>query len=163
MGFPSTYDVYVFFFVSQPLHHHLSNNVCTIFLLKSYQTLDQWENSENNRTNIVFYFSYNVYKENARNFLQFVCAWLEVFLIPRASSAFKICFNLSLSTFFIVFICPKKFHINAQQGFKKPWIPYIGCNYCIWNRLEALKTTLVPLMKNGATSVNMNGKSKIRR
>ena len=94
MLFPPTYDVYVIFLLANP--SILSNNVCSIFLLKSYQTLNQWENSENNRRNIVFCFSYNVYKEIARNFLQFICTWLEYYLIPRASSAIR---------YFSMFLC----------------------------------------------------------
>ena len=85
-----------FFFVSKTLHQHLSNNVGSSFLLKSYQTLNQWENSENNRRNIAFCFSYNVYKENARTFLQFICTWLEMHLIPRESSALR---------YFSLFLC----------------------------------------------------------
>ena len=84
------------FFVSKTLHQHLSNNVGSSFLLKSYQTLNQWENSENNRRNIAFCFSYNVYKENARTFLQFICTWLEMHLIPRESSALR---------YFSLFLC----------------------------------------------------------
>ena len=87
------------FFCSQPLQHHLSHNVCSTFLLKNYQTLNQWKNSENNR-NLVFCFSYNVYKENTKNFLQFFCTWLAIYLIPRASSMLRyfstfLCFNFS--------------------------------------------------------------------
>ena len=62
-----------------------------------------------------------------------------------------------------------KFHINVRQGLKKLlnglldlsccWIiissifrssntSFLGCDYCIWNRLELLKTMLLPFPKN---------------
>ena len=96
---PLTYNAYIFFFCSQLLQHHVSHNVCSTFLLKNYQTLNQWKNSENN-INLVFCFLYNVYKENAKNFLRFFCIWLAIYLIPRASSTLIyfstfLCFNFS--------------------------------------------------------------------
>ena len=94
---PLTYNAYIFFCL-QPLQHHLSHNVCSTFLLKNYQTLNQWKNSENN-INLVFCFLY-VYKENAKNFPWFFCTWLAIYLIPRASSTLRyfstfLCFNFS--------------------------------------------------------------------
>ena len=67
------YGTYVMFFANQPLHHNLTHNACNTFLQKSYQILNHEKLSENNRKNIVFCFSDNVYKENARNFLQVIC------------------------------------------------------------------------------------------
>ena len=65
--------------------------------------------SENNRKNFVFCFSYNVHKENARNFLQIICTRSEIFQLRsygiQRAQKFS---DISCSRFFTAFRCPKK-------------------------------------------------------
>ena len=113
LGLPSslTCDAYVMFFANHLSRKKLPN-------IKPIEIL-----SENNRRDIVFCLSHNIYKENARNFLQVICTWSEIF------RNFSMFFALDFWLLSDALRKRLKFHINVH-------------------RLEALKTMLLPLAKN---------------
>ena len=103
----------------------------------------------------------------------FVLRWKFSDFVPRTSSTlrnFPMLFTLGFWQLSDALRKRLKFHINVQQGLKNIWmgcwiwpfiglpshpyfvppiqVSYLGCDYYIWNRLEALKTMLLPLAKN---------------